>query len=211
MNDPPGTSSPMSPPSPHGKGAMAIRRILVVCTGNICRSPMAEGFLREAIAADPHLRARGIEIRSAGIHGWDGSPASTLAVEVMRQREVEISGHRSQPMSEELAAWADLILTMTAAQRTWIQHAFPEADGKVMRLAEYSGGTGDIGDPYGGDPGEYAWCADTLAALVPGVLARLARSIHEEACECSGLSEPLTNSAGSNDGAVPQPLPPCDT
>ena len=158
---------------------MTIRRILVVCTGNICRSPMGEGLLREAIARDPHLRVRGIEVRSAGIHGWEAASASAWAVEVMRERGVEISSHRSQPMSEGLAAWADLILTMTAAQRTWIQHAFPEADGKVMRLAEYSGAAGDIGDPYGGGPGEYAQCADALAALVPGVLAHLRASREE--------------------------------
>jgi protein-tyrosine phosphatase len=140
---------------------------------------MGEGLLREAIARDPHLRARGIEVRSAGIHGWDAVPASALAVEAMRERGVEISGHRSQPMSEGLAAWADLILTMTAAQHTWIQHAFPGTDGRLIRLAEYAGAAGDIGDPYGGDPGEYAQCADTLAALVPGVLTRL-RASNEE-------------------------------
>jgi protein-tyrosine phosphatase len=167
---------------------MAIQRILVVCTGNICRSPMGEGLLREAIARDPNLRVRGIEVRSAGIHGWDAAPASALAVEVMRERGVEISGHRSQPMSEGLAAWADLILTMTAEQRGWILGAFPAADGKVMRLAEYSGAPDDIGDPYGGDPGEYAHCAEVLAALVPGVLAHLARTIHEETREFSGLN-----------------------
>jgi len=160
---------------------MPTRHILVVCTGNICRSPMGEGLLRAAIGKDPHLRARGLEVRSAGIHGWEAVPASALAVEVMRERGVEISGHRSQPMSEGLAAWADLILTMTAAQRNWIQHAFPEADGKVMRLAEYAGAAGDVDDPYGGNPEEYAQCADTLAALVPGVLARLRASSEEHA------------------------------
>ena len=158
---------------------MAIQRILVVCTGNICRSPMGEGLLREAIGTDPHLSARGIEVRSAGTHGWEAAPASALAIEVMRDRGVDISGHRSQPVVEELVAWADLILTMTAEQRDWILRAFPAADGKVMRLGEYSGTAEDLGDPFGGNPVEYAQCADALAALVPGVLAHLRESREE--------------------------------
>ncbi len=165
---------------------------------------MAEGLLREGILRDPQLGARGIEVRSAGIHGWEGAPASELAVEVMRERGVEISGHRSQPLSEALVEWADLILTMTAAQTGWIRHVFPEADGKVERASEYSGRAGDVEDPYGEDRAEYARCADILAALVPGILARLARSIHDEAGECSGLNEPMTNSVDPNGGGAPQ-------
>jgi protein-tyrosine phosphatase len=158
---------------------MPIRRVLIVCTGNICRSPMAEGLLREAIHKDPHLGARGIEVRSAGIHGWEAAPASELAVEVMRERGVEISCHRSQPLSEVLVETADLILTMTAAQEGWIRHLFPEAGGKVMRVSEYAGTTGDVEDPYGEDRAEYARCADALAAMIPAILARLAASNEE--------------------------------
>jgi protein-tyrosine-phosphatase len=160
---------------------MTVQRILVVCTGNICRSPMVEELLRAAIGRDPQLRARGIEVRSAGTHGWEASPASALAVEVMRDRGVDLSGHRSQPMSGALVEWADLILTMTAAQYGWILHAFPEAGGKVMRVSEYSGTAGDVEDPYGGDRAEYARCADSLTVLIPGILARLGPSSEEHA------------------------------
>ena len=142
---------------------------------------MAEGLLREAILEDPQLGVRGIEVRSAGIHGWEAAPASALAVEVMRERGVEISGHRSQPLSEALVEWADLILTMTAAQNSWIRHVFPGADGKVVRVSEYSGTAGDVEDPYGEDRVEYARCADALAALIPGILARLDASSEEHA------------------------------
>ena len=159
---------------------------------------MAEGLLRAAILGDPRLSARGIEVRSAGVHGWEGAPASELAAALMRERGVEISGHRSQPLSEALVEWADLILTMTAAQTAWIRHAFPGADGKVERMSEYCGWAGDVEDPYGEDRAEYAQCADTLAGLVPGILARLARSIHGEAGECSGRNEPMANSANPN-------------
>jgi len=190
---------------------MPTRRILIVCTGNICRSPMGEGLLRAAIGRDPQLGGRGIEVRSAGIHGWEGAPASELAVEVMRERGVEISGHRSQPLSEELIEWADVVLTMTAAQNAWIRHVFPGTDGKVMRVSEYSGTAGDVEDPYGGDRAEYARCADFLTALIPGILARLARTIHEEAREFSGLNEPMINSANPNGGGEPQALSHPDT
>ncbi len=84
-------------------------------------------------------------------------------------------------MTGTLVEWADVILTMTAAQRDWILHAFPEAEGKVMRVSEYSGTAIDVEDPYGGDRAEYARCADFLSALIPGTLVRLDASSEEHA------------------------------
>lgn len=147
--------------------------ILIVCLGNICRSPMAEALLREAVRQDRHLRARGITVGSAGISGWDGAPATAEAVAVLRGRGLDLSGHRGRRLTPVLVDSADLILGAEAAHRDFILARHPEAAGKLITLGEYAGLPGDVADPYGEGIAAYQACADHLAALLPGVLARL--------------------------------------
>jgi len=89
--------------------------ILVVCTGNICRSPIAEGLLREAL----HVRFGDAApaVSSAGTAGWEGRPATPEAVEAARERGVDISGHVAREVTEPIAHDADLVVTMTREQR----------------------------------------------------------------------------------------------
>ena len=154
-----------------------MRRILFVCLGNICRSPMAEVLLREALQKDPKLRGERIEIRSAGTSGWDRAPATALAVEVMECRGLDLRGHQGRRLTRELVDWADLLLTMEGRQRDWILRCYPDAAAKVFTLAEYAGISGDVEDPYGGDEAGYTRCADRLSALIPELHARLRREI----------------------------------
>ena len=108
-------------------------RVLLVCTGNICRSPMAEGFL-----ADRSQRLLDGEVRvgSAGTWARRGRPPMPEAVQAAEERGVSIEDLRSTPMAPDLVAAADLVITMTAEQRSEVLKAAPEAAEKVFTLKE---------------------------------------------------------------------------
>lgn len=115
-----------------------IKNVLIVCIGNICRSPMAEGLLREALP--------GLNIYSAGLGAMVGSPADATSVELMNVAGVNIHTHRAQQLSGVIANSADLILVMDAEQKAELQRRYPSTTGKVFRLGEQ--GRFDIPDPY---------------------------------------------------------------
>lgn len=108
-------------------------RILFVCTGNTCRSPMAEAILRK-IAQDEELE---IEVRSAGVSAMNGSPASREASQVLKEKGIKHS-HRSQVIQPELVDWADLILTMTRTHKYFVISEYPDSMEKVYTLKEYA-------------------------------------------------------------------------
>lgn len=108
--------------------------ILVVCTGNICRSPMAEGFLRafleERLGDDAPL------VASAGLAAWEGSGPTPEAVAAAAELGVDISGHRARGIVPELVQTPDLVLAMTAGQRGALAESFPEVAGRIFTLKE---------------------------------------------------------------------------
>ena len=118
-----------------------VRHILVVCVGNICRSPMAEAVLRNALRGHEEYT-----VESAGLGALVDEPAGEHAVALMSERGIDISSHRARQLQPELVNKADLILVMESGHKKAIETADVTVRGKVFRLGETS--DRDIVDPY---------------------------------------------------------------
>ncbi len=123
------------------------KKLLFVCTGNVCRSPMAEGIFRKMLE-DRGLAGR-IEVDSAGTWALDGNPPTPLAVAAVAAMGAEIGGHRARTVTMEDLRDADLVLVMEEAHRKSLFNLAPEFSRKVFLLSEMAGRHEDIADPYG--------------------------------------------------------------
>ncbi len=149
-------------------------RILLVCTGNICRSPMAECIMRQEF----NQRGEKAEIKSAGTGAWDGASASEGAYLVSLENELDLSPHRAALLTRDLVEQADLILTMARHHRVRVEEL--GGTGKTFLLGEYAGETGadaEVGDPFGSDLPVYR---DTFTEVHKLVLAAVDRFVNSQ-------------------------------
>lgn len=137
--------------------------IVMVCSGNTCRSPMAQGLAQKIIADQTGLPVDGLEpagirVVSAGVFASPGMPASHEAVQAMQKQGIDLSGHHSQFLTPELIHEADVIYCMTQAHRDAVVQTAPHAASKALLLDA----RGDIEDPIGQSDAEYQRCAGTI-------------------------------------------------
>lgn len=154
-------------------------RVLFVCAGNICRSPMAEALLRHIATSRPGLNH--VDVASAGTIALDGSRPISACLAALRERfGLDMSAHRARRIRQDTEA--EIILTMDPEVTRHVRALSPK--GEVQLLGDYAGSPGEIvEDPYGGSDDEYKACVEQLGRLVTAVADRL---------EAAASAEPST-------------------
>ncbi len=142
--------------------------LLFICTGNICRSPMAEGLARHY----GHQRGIPLVASSGSTLGLLDRPAHKHAVKVMAEAGMDIRDHKSQPITGEMVDAADHILVMEIQHAAKLRERFPQADGKIMLLGTFGGGV-EIADPLGGWRRRFRKSRDEIRHCVETFVDRL--------------------------------------
>ncbi len=141
--------------------------IVFICTGNICRSPMAECLFRTAWDG-----REGMDVGSAGVMAGYGSPASRFAVQAMDEMGLDLSAHRSQPVTPQMAATADLLVVMTQRHAMHLTGLYPASAERVRLLMSFvtDAREQDVMDPIGLSLDVYRYVRDEIAGAVQGLV-----------------------------------------
>lgn len=138
-----------------------MKSVLFVCTANVCRSPMAQGLFLAALGENvDHWR-----VESAGVAAVEGAPASQKTLELLAERGIDLSSHKSRPVDRYLMEQFNLILVMEHRHKQILQSQFPQFASKVYLLSEMVGEQREIDDPGGGTMEDYRRTAQILESI----------------------------------------------
>ncbi len=142
-------------------------KILFICTGNTCRSPMAEGILKDFAMKN----GLSLDVSSAGTHATKGLPAAQFAVEGMKDIGIDISNHSSNQVNREMLENADLVLTMSNSHKNQLLSQYPFTKDKLFLLNEYAFGTDrQIEDPFGAPKRYYEKARDQIYEAIEEIV-----------------------------------------
>jgi protein-tyrosine-phosphatase len=141
-----------------------MRKILFVCTGNTCRSPMAEGLFKLMLSQNCITY---IEAKSAGIYAQDGSKASQNAKLAVQELGANIEKHKAKRLTESLVCHSDEIYAMTKQHKDIIEATYPQSKNKIFILGD------GISDPFGGEIVEYIRCRDEIKTAIDEIIIRI--------------------------------------
>jgi protein-tyrosine phosphatase len=155
-------------------------RLLFVCTGNICRSPLAEGLMRDKVAAAGLSHEIGVD--SAGTHGYHvGEPPDPRAVAIAWRYGIAIGGLRARAVSGDDFRTFDLIVALDRGHLNLLRSRCPQGtDHKISLLLSFAGEDGDVPDPYYGSDADFETAYRLIAAGVDGILQHLRRRLADQ-------------------------------
>lgn len=152
----------------------ALGPVIVVCTANICRSPMAGGLLAHALAAEGEP-LKSVRVLSAGVAARPGDRVSENSVIALKKVGIDIAGHRSQPLTQRMLDDALAVFVMTESHRAAIEIQAAPPPKRLHLFREFlpPPARHEIGDPFGGSLKLYESCRDEMVEAIPGLVAFL--------------------------------------